>query len=228
MIDSVIPPRLALVIFDCDGVLIDSEDASSRLIAEVATSIGVAMTPAEALARFSGTQFSVVKQTLEEELKRALPDTLVSEMQMRMVTLMKEDAKQIEGVDALLSEMRELGYAYRVASNSSHEEMDAKFSRAGLTRFFPYDRIHSAFDVPRAKPAPDVYLAAAAAENVPVERCLVVEDSLPGARAAEAAGMACLFLRESGQHPQQAPSNLAVIRSLSELEAALKRGKGRS
>lgn len=228
MTENFIPDALKLIIFDCDGVLIDSEEASSRLIAEVASSCGVKMTPAQALARFSGTQFSVVKKALEADLQKSLPDDLVAQMQARMVAMMKDEARPVKGVEALLNDVTALGYAFRVASNSSREEMDAKFARAGLTSFFPDDRIHSAFDVPRAKPAPDVYLAAAAAEARSVQECLVVEDSLPGAKAAEKAGMACVFLREDGQRPADAPPNLTVVRSLSELGRALRNARGRS
>lgn len=228
MTENFIPAALKLIIFDCDGVLIDSEEASSRLIAEVATSFGVKMTPAQALARFSGTQFSVVKKALEADLQKSLPDDLVAQMQARMVAMMKDEARPVKGVEALLNDVKALGYAFRVASNSSREEMDAKFARAGLKHFFPDDRIHSAFDVPRAKPAPDVYLAAAAAEHRSAQECLVVEDSLPGAKAADQAGMACFFLREDGQRPAGAPPNLAVIRSLSELGQALRNAKGKT
>ncbi|MEE8657995.1 putative hydrolase protein [Acetobacteraceae bacterium EV16G] len=228
MTENFIPAALKLIIFDCDGVLIDSEDASSRLIAEVASSCGVEMTPGQALVRFSGTQFSVVKKALEADLKKSLPDDLVTQMQARMVAMMKDEARPVKGVEALLNDVKALGYAFRVASNSSREEMDAKFARAGLTPFFPDDRIHSAFDVPRAKPAPDVYLAAAAAEKRSAQECLVVEDSLPGAKAAEKAGMACVFLHEDGQRPADAPPNLTVIRSLSELGRALRNARGRT
>ncbi|XAO71136.1 MAG: HAD-IA family hydrolase [Acetobacteraceae bacterium] len=164
---------------------------------------------------------SVVKKALEADLQKSLPDDLVTQMQARMVAMMKAEARPVKGVEAL-------GYEFRVTSNSSREEMDAKFARAGLAHFFPDDRIHSAFDVPRAKPAPDVYLAAAAAEHRSVQECLVAEDSLPGAEAAEQAGIACFFLREDGHRPADAPPNLTVIRSLSELGRVLRNAKGKT
>jgi beta-phosphoglucomutase-like phosphatase (HAD superfamily) len=84
-----------------------------------------------------------------------------------------------------------LGLPWRVASNSSHEEMAVKFGRLNITEMVA-GRLHSYHDVARAKPAPDLFLAAAAAEGVAPENCVVIEDSVPGATAASAAGMDCL------------------------------------
>ena len=105
------------------------------------------------------------------------------------------------------------GLPFRVASNSSHEEMAAKFACTGFDRLIPLHRIHSAHDLIarglRGKPAPDLFLEAAAAEGVPPAACLVIEDSLPGAQAAAAAGMRCL-----GFSPDACGAHLAAAGAL--------------
>jgi beta-phosphoglucomutase-like phosphatase (HAD superfamily) len=109
-----------------------------------------------------------------------------------------------------------MGVRWRVASNSSHAEMEAKFARLGLSALVA-GRVHSHTDVARGKPAPDLFLAAAAAEGVDATECLVIEDSLPGVRAAVAAGMDCLayaphsdgaLLRAAGAVPFRAMADL--------------------
>jgi HAD superfamily hydrolase (TIGR01509 family) len=130
------------------------------------------------------------------------------------------------GVDAVpgaaeaIDEVRRLGLKLRVASNSSHEEMAVKFAQTGLMPRLD-GLLHSARDVAFGKPAPDLFLAAAATEGVPPDACLVIEDSRPGIMAARAAGMACIAYAPDGLAPDLLP--LATpIRSLSELAPILR------
>jgi beta-phosphoglucomutase-like phosphatase (HAD superfamily) len=108
---------------------------------------------------------------------------------------MAAEAEPVAGAREALEATRALGLPFRVASNSSRAEMAAKFVRAGLSDILK-GRIHSAYDLmtqgKRGKPAPDLFLEAAAAEGVPPADCLVIEDSLAGVRGAVAAGMPCL------------------------------------
>ena len=119
--------------------------------------------------------------------------------------------------DALRATMA-LRLPFRVASNSGHEEMRVKFARTGLAALVQ-GRVHSAYDVGRGKPAPDVFLAAAAAEGVPPGSCLVIEDSLPGVHAAVAAGMACIGLDVHGDGAALRAAGAHPVRALSELPA---------
>ena len=119
-----------------------------------------------------------------------------------------------------------LGVPYRVASNSSRAEMAAKFAATGLAPLVA-GRLHSFEDVlaagGRGKPAPDLYLAAAAAEAVPPAACLVIEDSVPGVQAAVAAGMICLgFAPHGDAAPLRAAGVAGVLRSLAELPPILR------
>ncbi|GBR67786.1 HAD family hydrolase [Gluconobacter kanchanaburiensis] len=187
--------QLKLVIFDCDGVLVDSEGPSCRATAEFARSKGLSMTDEEAHRRFAGMALPQVVSELEAELGHSLPDETAFILRENLVQMMKKSAEPVSGAPEMLSGIRSLGLPVRVGSNSSLREMDAKFERTGMTQFFPENRIHSANDMGCPKPAPDVYLYAAKAEGVLPENCVVIEDSDTGAEAAWKAGMACVLLR---------------------------------
>ena len=182
---------LHLVIFDCDGVLVDSEPIANRVTAEAVTAAGWAMTPAESEAAFLGLSFTDMQPIIERRIGRALSAEWKQGLMRRMVEDLAHGATPIPGAIEALHATTTLGLHWRVASNSSHEEMGVKFARLGITALVA-GRLHSHRDVARGKPAPDLFLAAAAAQGIPPEHCLVVEDSVPGATAAAAAGMECL------------------------------------
>ncbi|GBQ12189.1 HAD family hydrolase [Swaminathania salitolerans] len=209
--------RLALVIFDCDGVLIDSEGPTCRLIASFARERGIALSDDAAEARFAGMALGAVKAELEAESGRALGDSFVQDMQDRFVSLMAREAVAIPGARDALAGVAALGLGIRVGSNSSWPEMEAKFARTGLMSFLDRSRIHSARDMMRPKPDPFVFLHAAGEEGVSPERCVVIEDSDTGVRAAHDAGMACILLRDSDTMPPVSWPGLRRIRHLDAL-----------
>ena len=203
---------IRLVIFDCDGVLIDSEGPSARVCAEEITLLGWPMTQPECMARFIGYRLSDMPPVIEAHTGRPVPDGWIDRLRARMIDAFGQ-VETMPGVHAALRATTAAGLPWRVASNSSHAEMDAKFAATGLAALVGR-RKHSAQDVARGKPHPDVFLAAAAAEGVAPACCLVVEDSLPGMRAAAAAGMRVVALVPDGAPvlPGAQP-----IRSLAEL-----------
>ena len=176
---------LKLVIFDCDGVLVDSEGIANRIIARELTAIGWQMTEQEAERLFLGMTLPGMIPMIEAKIGRRIPDDFADTLRVAF-----EHSLSRDGVTAL-------GLPWRVASNSSHEEMAVKFARIGIL-----DRVagrqHSFEDVTRGKPAPDIFLAAAAAEGVQPGECVVIEDSTTGMRAARAAGMDCLAYAPHG------------------------------
>ncbi|MGE0419692.1 MAG: HAD family hydrolase [Acetobacteraceae bacterium] len=188
-------PRLAMVIYDCDGVLIDSEPLCDRVLADILTDLGWPMTAAESHRRFIGLSFYDVQPMVEARIGRALGPSWIDEVVERVVAVMAVEVEAVPGAADALAATTALGLPWRIASNSSHEEMAAKFHRTGLTATVA-GRLHSAQDIVarggRGKPAPDIYLAAAAAQQVAPAACLVIEDSVAGVRAAIAAGMTCL------------------------------------
>ncbi len=180
------PEPLRLVIFDCDGVLVDSEGVSNRVVAEEITALGWPMTAAESIALFVGHTLSDIPGAIERHTGRHVPPGWVDRLRDRLIATLGAELEAMPGAQEALQATAALGLPYRVASNSSHEEMGAKFARVAMIHLVQ-GRLHSARDVAAGKPAPDVFLHAAAAAGVPPRACLVVEDSVPGAAMAIAA-----------------------------------------
>ncbi len=219
------PLPLRLVIFDCDGVLVDSEGPSNRLVAQEVTALGLPMTTEESCALFVGRRLSDIPAVIEPKLGHPVPDGWVDGLRDRLIALLAAEVAAMPGAHDALRATTALGLPYRIASNSSHEEMAAKFERVAMVELVA-GRLHSARDVARGKPAPDVFLHAAAAEGIPPGACLVVEDSVPGAQAARAAGMACIGLAPHGDDPALRATGAVLIRSLAELPALLRTAMG--
>jgi HAD superfamily hydrolase (TIGR01509 family) len=180
--------NIDLVIFDCDGVLVDSEVISCRAHAEALTRHGYPITPDQVLARFLGVSDREARQAVEAELGRSLPDDF--EVQMKQAALQRY-TDDLEDIPYVRETIEAIAVSKCVASSGTPEKIRHGLVRAGL-----YDllapNIFSAAQVKRGKPAPDLFLFAARQMQVPPERCLVIEDSLPGVTGARAAGMTVL------------------------------------
>jgi HAD superfamily hydrolase (TIGR01509 family) len=221
-----------LVIFDCDGVLIDSEALCDRVVSGELHRAGWDLSPADCHRLFLGLTFPDTQKAAEAHLGGSLGADWVDRVVRRVTEVMAAEAEAIPGARAALQATTALGLPFRIASNSSHTEMAAKFTRAGLSDLVK-GRIHSAYDMialgKRGKPDPDLFLAAASAEGVPPDACVVIEDSVPGVRAAIAAGMTCLGFSpdNDGAHLRQAGA--LPFRSMSALPDLLRhfqRGTG--
>ena len=217
------PPQLPLqlVIFDCDGVLVDSEGPSNRAVAEEVTRLGWVMDEAESMRQFVGFRLETMVPVIAARTGRELPDGWVEAMRARLIAVLAAELELMPGVVDVLAAIAAMGLPFRVASNSSMREMEAKFGRTGLMHLLP--RAHSADEVGRGKPAPDVFLSAAAAEGIAPGACVVIEDSVPGTEAAIAAGMACLCLVPDGDGAAQQAAGGTIIRSLAEVPPLLQR-----
>lgn len=212
---------IRLVIFDCDGVLVDSEPASRAAIAAEAEALGCTITPAESHG-FTGLRWSDLKPVFEARAGRALPADWPDRMQARLIAVLDGHLRPVPGAREAILDVRRAGLPYRVASNSSHEEMAVKFALAGLA-YLVSGLACSARDVGVGKPAPDLFLHAAALAGVAPRDCLVIEDSRPGAVAARAAGMRCLGYAPDGDVFGLADQGAVIIRSLAELSPHLTR-----
>ena len=186
------PPEL--IIFDCDGVLIDSEGVAASVIAADLSALGWSMTPSQSMDIFLGMSIMDMEPMIEVRLGRRLPGGWRGRLAEKLVVALGTESRLIPGAREMLLRVNELGIPWRVASNSSDEEMAVKFSRTGLAELTA-GRIHAAATIVanggRAKPAPDVFLAAALAEEISPENCIVLEDSPLGVTGAVAAGMTC-------------------------------------
>jgi HAD superfamily hydrolase (TIGR01509 family) len=177
-----------LVIFDCDGVLVDSEVISCCAHAETLTRHGYPITADQVLVRFLGVSDREARQAIESEMGRNLPDDF--EAQMKQAALQRY-ADELEAIPYVGEAISAIGVPKCVASSGTHEKI-----RHGLTCAGLYDRlapdIFSATQVERGKPAPDLFLFAAEQMRAAPARCIVIEDSIPGVIGARAAGMIVL------------------------------------
>ena len=174
------------------------------------------MTSDEALQTFMGLRISDMPAMIECHTGQAVPPGWADDVCQALIAVLETQSALIPGAREAVEAVAAAGLPYRVASNSSHEEMTVKFARTGLTALMA-GRIHSARDVGVGKPAPDVFLAAARAEGVDPAHCLVIEDSVPGVLAAIAAGMLVLGLDLHGDGAALAAAGATPIRSLAEL-----------
>jgi HAD superfamily hydrolase (TIGR01509 family) len=183
-----LPTPCELVIFDCDGVLVDSEPIANRVLAALLAREGLHLPEDEVMRRFVGRTKAGCIALAEEMLGRKLPASFGAAWDEALFATLRAELKPVEGIAALLAEMR---LPYCVATNSSPERLHLALETTGLAPFFE-GRAFSAVEVARPKPAPDLFLHAAQAMGAAPSRCVVVEDTPTGARAACAAGMAVL------------------------------------
>lgn len=175
-----------LVIFDLDGVLIDSEALAGRALAEVLAADGHAITSEEVIARFVGVSNEAMTATIERESGRPLAADFDERAKTHMQALFATELRAVSGAEALLAS---LAPPVCIASNSPPDYIARTVALTGLEAFFPEAARFSSAHVARPKPAPDVYLHAAARMGAAADACLAVEDSPTGARAARDAGM---------------------------------------
>jgi HAD superfamily hydrolase (TIGR01509 family) len=177
-----------LIIFDCDGVLVDSEVIACRVDADTLTRHGYPITADQVLDRFLGRSMRQVNLEIEAELGRSLPDDFSTQ---RLEELYRSFAAELEAVPHIHQTLDTIAQPVCVASSGTHERMRISLGRAGLyDRFAPH--IFSATQVRNGKPAPDLFLFAAGQMAMSPKQCLVIEDSAPGIAAALAAGMTVL------------------------------------
>jgi HAD superfamily hydrolase (TIGR01509 family) len=177
-----------LVVFDCDGVLVDSEVISCRTHAEMLTRHGYPISAEQVHDRFLGRSAREARLEIERELGRSVSDDLDVELKAELYRSFKASLEAIPGIVQALDG---ISMAVCVASSGSPERIRTSLTLVGLyDRFVP--NVFSAQQVENGKPAPDLFLFAAAQMQVAPVRCLVIEDSLPGVVAARAAGMTVL------------------------------------
>jgi HAD superfamily hydrolase (TIGR01509 family) len=174
-----------LLIFDCDGVLIDSELIACQVDAACLTEIGWDHTVEDILDRYVGRSTAAMFADLEARAGKKLPEGFAETLRQRLAAAFETELAAIPGVADVLDQ---LSCRICVASSSAPERLRHSLSLAGLhDRFAPH--IFSATEVRRGKPAPDLFLHAAGRMGAPPHRCLVIEDSVAGVQAACAAGM---------------------------------------
>lgn len=177
------PPLL--VIFDCDGVLVDSEMLSAGVLMACMAEEGFALSEDAFRSDFLGRSFAAAAARAHERFGRPLPDEFEGRYRDRLFAALEAELQPMAGVGAVLAAMR---VPFCLATSSSPRRLALTLKAAGLAAFFA-GRSFTASEVKRGKPAPDLFLHAAARMGVAPARCLVIEDSELGVRAGLAAGM---------------------------------------
>ena len=184
-----------LVIFDCDGVLIDSEAIACRADAACLAELGITITAEEIMQRYLGISAAAMCSDIEQRYGIVLPPDFVAVLHKRVAAVFDTELTAMAGVEHLLQTMQ---HRRCVASSSAPERLRHSLSVTGLLGYFE-PHIFSATQVARGKPAPDLFLFAADAMQVPPASCVVIEDSVPGVQAAVAAGMRAIGFT-GGEH----------------------------
>lgn len=215
---------MELVLFDCDGVLVDSERLAVEVEVGVLGDLGWEISPEEIVERFLGVSDADYLTAIERQLNVKLPPGWVEEMAPRYRQAFERELVAVEGVTGALDTLAAAGVESAVASSGTHEKMRFTLGLTGLWERFE-GRVFSATEVERGKPAPDLFLHAAASLGVTPERCAVVEDSPFGLEAAIAAGMRPVAYA-GGLVPIErlAMAGVTVITSMDRLAGELLRG----
>ncbi|WP_445402017.1 HAD family hydrolase [Streptomyces sp. LE64] len=181
--------RYDLVIFDNDGVLVDSEPLANRILAAYLTELGHPTTYEESVRDYMGAAVHRIHDLVGERSGQRLPEGFDEEIEARTAAAFARELAPVPGVVEVLERLVTDGVPYCLASSGSHDRIAAGHRATGLVKWFGPERVFSAQDVGRGKPAPDLFLHAARRMGADPRRCVVVEDSPLGVRAAVAAGM---------------------------------------
>ena len=200
-----------LVIFDCDGVLVDSEGISMRTLTHAITDLGGTLSPHQVEEAFTGVSLAAVEQGVAAHLGRPAPVGWLDGWLAVRATAFEREVQAIPGAAEAVDGVRALGCEICVASQGSVAKMDLTLHVTGLQARFPQERIFSGTMVEHGKPAPDLYLHAAAQCGFAVADCVVVEDSVPGVTAARAAGMRTLAYVAPAAASGPLPERLAAL-----------------
>ena len=172
------------IIFDCDGILVDSEAISSKVFIEMAKSLGVNINLEFAIENFSGVSIKTTLEYIANKAGKELPENFEKEFRRRTFELFKTDLKPVKGVAELLNR---INVPYCVASSGPLEKLQLSLTTTNLIQKFE-NRIYSSYDIGIWKPNPEIFLYAAKEMGYEPDECAVIEDSLAGVKAAKAGG----------------------------------------
>lgn len=193
--------RPRLVIFDCDGVLVNSEPIFNRVLHEFLQSAGVDLSFQSCSDYFTGKSRHDVEQYLSDR-NLNFPEDWSEAFYRDALDALREEVEPIQGAHSALQTLLKSGVVCCVASNGLMKKMQVTLERTRMLPWFA-GNMYSAYDVGASKPAPDVFLHAAKANNVRPEECVVIEDSSSGFEAAERASMKCYaYVPKGGKQPQ--------------------------
>lgn len=206
------------IIFDCDGVLVDSEGINNRVLLEMAAEYGVKMDLKEAVEAFSGIRIREGIRILQQRASRPFPEDFEQTFRAKTYAIFKTEMKAVEGVASLLSR---LTLPFCVASSGPVEKIKLNLTVTGLIQYFPDNRIFSGYDINSWKPDPGIFLYAASEMGFSPAVCAVIEDSKAGIIAAVKGGFSAYGYAKPFNAEVLSAEGANVFYHMSELAALL-------
>ncbi|MEN8723448.1 MAG: HAD family phosphatase [Alphaproteobacteria bacterium] len=207
---------LPALIFDCDGVLVNSEPISNRVLCDGINDLGIRMSLDEVMHRYIGMTLDGVFVDIEKRLGRPLPEGWGAELDRVADAAFEQDLQPIDGIIDALHVLRDHGYDMAMASNGRRVRFDESLRIVGLADWFSGLRF-SGTEVAHPKPAPDLFLSAADAMGRRPSDCIVIEDSLTGVRAARHAGMRVIHYAPEGPKAQAVGMSARTLHRMEQL-----------
>lgn len=205
------------MIFDCDGVLVDTEVIANRVLASLVTELGIPTTTEESIARYMGRSWTSVISMLTEELGASPPEDLHRRYRERVEDAWRSELLPVPGIVGALDR---IAVPYCVASSGDHDRIRLTLGITGLLSRFE-GRIFSATQVANGKPEPDLFLYGAKRMGFDIPRTTVVEDTVPGVQAGKAAGMRVLAYARLVEADLLAAAGGEVFSNMAELPSLL-------
>ncbi len=210
-----------LVIFDCDGVLVDSEVISNEVLARMLTREGLPTTLAEARRACQGRLLTDVRDRAQVKLGRPFPPDWIAEYEHERNEAFHRELKPIKGAAEAVQRVKAAGLKVCVASQGQLTKTRLTLGLTGLRDLFPPDALFSAYDVPRPKPDPALFRHAATTMNAKPSACVVIEDTPSGVVAAVAAGMRAVGYAADSDERALHNAGAEIVRSLDDLPKLL-------
>lgn len=189
--------NIELVIFDCDGVLVDTEKLANRIFIDEVRKYGFQLSEEEAWEHFPGSRFLSCVHYVEQTNGRKLPEEFTAIYKQKSAEVFAAEVQPIPGVTGILANLK---LPKVVASNGPKNTIKANLLTSGLMQYFSDEHLFSAYDIQKWKPEPDMHLNVSKVMGIHPSNCLVIEDSVPGAQAAIAAGMHVLGFVHNGRN----------------------------
>ena len=212
---------IELVVFDCDGVLVDSETISNEVLARMLSGEGLPTTLAQSRSRYQGLLLEDIRLRAQEQLGRALPSDWMEDYERARSEAFVRSLKPIDGAAEAIERIRAVGLKACVASQGKFEKIRLSLELTGLAHLFADEEVFSAYMVARGKPHPDLFLHAASQMSVEPAACVVIEDTPSGVQGAVAAGMSVLGYEADSDAAALRAAGARTFASLHELPGLL-------
>jgi HAD superfamily hydrolase (TIGR01509 family) len=212
---------LQLVIFDCDGVLVDSETISNAVLARALTAEGLPTTLPQSRRDYQGLLLAEIDSRAQAELGRPLAKDWIERYERDRTVAFRRELRAVPGVAEAIQRIQAAGPAVCVASQGKLEKIRLSLQLTQLDHLFPGTALFSAYSVPRGKPHPDLFLYAAQAMAADPSRCAVIEDIPSGVTAAVAAGMRVLGYTADSDAAALRAAGAEVFEAMDELSSLL-------